>query len=268
MSNQPTILISGASSGFGLETAKAFINEGYRVFGTSRKAIPSPVDGMEMLTLDVGDEQSVKDCVATLLNKAGRCDVLVNNAGFVVNGFAEETDIDQVESIFQTNFVGLVRLTNAILPTMRSQRCGKIINISSIAGLMGVPYRGFYAASKFAVEGYSESLRTELLHFNIYVSLIEPGFFKTNIDNASILATTPIADYDKHRNKVHNYFTKGVRDGGNPANVAKLIAKVAQKKTPKLRYRIGRESKIMPIIKAILPAKLIEKATLKYFNLK
>ncbi len=181
MSNMRVALVTGASSGFGQLTAARLVASGYRVFGTSRDAQASSAPGVEMLVLDVRSEESVQACVAELLQRAGRLDLLVNNAGQTHASLAEETDPAQARDVLETNFWGAVRVTNAVLPTMRKQRSGHIINVSSLAGLLGTPGQAFYSASKFALEGYSEALSIELQPFHIHVSLIEPGFFNTGL---------------------------------------------------------------------------------------
>ncbi len=264
---KPVALITGASSGFGLETGRELLRRGWRVFGTSRKKLLSAVPGMEMLELDVRCEESVQRAVSALLAAAGRIDALVNNAGYVLNGFAEEASLDQVRQILDTNFLGAVRLINAILPAMRTRRSGKIINVTSIAGRAGVVYRSFYAASKFAMEGYSESLRYELLPFGIHVSIVEPGFFRTHLDAASEEAQNRIADYDPIREKPKTHFTRGVRKGGNPARVGRLIARIAESNRPALRYRIGTDAVWLPLARTGFPESLYAQGVRRMFQL-
>ena len=185
MRSEKIALVTGASSGFGQLTASLLTQSGFHVFGTSRRSI-SGGDGVEMLALDVTSPTSVDACVRAVLTRCDRIDVLVNNAGQTHASMVEETPIETAMDVFATNFWGVVRVTNAFLPTMRRQQAGLIINVSSLAGLVGVPGQAFYAASKHALEGYSELLQTELRQFNIDVSLIEPGFFRTNLHHSML----------------------------------------------------------------------------------
>jgi len=266
-SHQPVAFITGASSGFGLEACKTLLRRGWRVFGSSRKKQPSHESGIQMLELDVCIEESVQNAVSRVLNDTGRIDALVNNAGYVLNGFAEEASMEQIRNIMETNFLGAVRMIDAVLPAMRKQQSGKIINVSSIAGRAGVVYRSFYSASKFALEGYSESLRCELLPFGIWVSLVEPGFFRTRLDAASENARHRIAEYDPIRDKPEKHFTQGVRKGGDPAKVGELIARIAESNRPALRYRIGTDAFWLHLGKTLLPESLYARGVREMFDL-
>ena len=184
MHNETVVLITGASSGFGKQLGLALIAKGYRVFGTSRNpGACTPIPGLTMLSLDVRDDSSVAACVDSVFSQAGRLDVLVNNAGCVHEGPLEEMSLDELKDIFETNFFGAARMVNAVLPMMRERRGGHIINVGSAAGLMSMPFTGPYCASKYALEGYSESLRHELKPLGIHVSLVEPSFIKTSLSN-------------------------------------------------------------------------------------
>jgi NAD(P)-dependent dehydrogenase (short-subunit alcohol dehydrogenase family) len=263
---KPVALITGASSGFGRETAKALAQRSWQVFGTSRQTNPEKNDFCQMLTLDVRDDNSVSNCVEQILHQTPRIDLLVNNAGFGIYCFAEETDLQQAQDIFQTNLFGTARMTNAILPTMRKQRHGRIINVGSLGGLIAMPYRAFYSATKFALEGYTESLSYELAPFNIKISIVEPGFFRTALHQNMLKSTGHIPQYDIIRTQLDKYFGKGLRRTGNPAKVANLIANIAQTKSPKLRYRIGPYSTLMPCLKTIMSQKLYTWCTRRWFK--
>ena len=261
------VIITGASSGFGLVTAKLLSKREYRVFGTSRKEHSNLGEEFEMLLLDVRSDDSVQACVERVLNATGRIDLLINNAGHALSNFVEETTLDEARSIFETNFFGVVRLTKAVLPIMREQRHGRIINVSSLAGLVGVPSQGFYSASKFALEGYSEALKYEVEKFNIKVSLIEPGFFKTNLHKVMPRRKGEIADYDSFRDAVESSFENAIQNGGDPEKVAELIARVAKEKSPRLRYRIGNDALWVPRLKSILPERAFALGFRRNFNL-
>src|SRR2546422_6503660 len=171
-----TVLVTGASSGIGQATAQLLAERGHRVFGTTRKPGAAQASGFTMVGLDVRSDDSVRGCVDQVLSQAGRLDVLVNNAGYTLMGAAEETSVAEAKAQFETNFFGVVRMVNAVLPGMRAAGAGKIINISSLAGNTAIPFSAFYSATKFALEGYSESLWYEVSPFGISVSLVEPGF--------------------------------------------------------------------------------------------
>ena len=192
------VLVTGASSGLGRSIASTLSKKGYKVFGTSRKQQSN--SDFEMLTLDVTSDESVKSCVSTIMDKTGRIDVLINNAGFVITGAQEELSIDESKSQFETNFFGVLRMVNAILPIMRKQKSGQIINMGSIAGVIPVPFQGTYAASKAALLLYTDALRQEVKGLNIKVSIVEPGYFSTEILTKSPAGKT-ITDYQKDEGK-------------------------------------------------------------------
>ncbi len=228
------ILITGASRGFGAAAARLLSQRGHRVYGTSREPASANAEGFTLLPLDVREDDSVQRCVKTVLNQAGRLDTLINNAGVALGGALEEATAEEARQLFETNFFGIIRMTNAVLPAMRAARSGQIINISSLAGLVGVPYLGLYAASKHALEGYSASLRYELHRYGISVSLIEAGNYRT-----SIRFTFPaqrIPDYDGIREQATAVHDADVRDGHPPDPVARLIVRVVESRHPRLRY--------------------------------
>jgi NAD(P)-dependent dehydrogenase (short-subunit alcohol dehydrogenase family) len=199
----PVVLITGTSSGIGRAIASAFAANGFEVFGTSRNPQRNePIAGVELLPLDVSDQAAVASAVSTVIQRAGRIDVLVNNAGVGVFGAAEESSIAQAQELFDTNFFGLIRVTNEVLPHLRAQRSGRIINISSVLGFLPAPYGALYAASKHAVEGYSESLDHETRDFGVRVSLVEPGYTDTAFDANAADPDSPIESYRALREHV------------------------------------------------------------------
>ena len=176
------VLITGASSGIGKAVARRLAGGEYVVFGTSRDPSGSgEIPGVKLLPLDVRSDNSVSACVQAVLDQAGGLDVLINNAGYALTGAVEEASLEEAKEQFETNFFGIARMVKAVLPVMRRRGRGRIINISSLAGLAPMPYQGFYSASKHALEGYSEALRQEVKPFNIHVSLVEPGFIRTGL---------------------------------------------------------------------------------------
>lgn len=177
----------------------------------------------------------------------------VNNAGYELAGAIEETSLDEAKAQFETNFFGIVRVVKAVLPVMRRQQAGHIINISSLAGLLGVPFHGFYSASKFALEGYSESLSHEVCGFNIRVSLIETGILKTNLAKSALAAGQEIEVYSRLRRGASRYFEKSVAKGDDPAKAAEAIRSIIESDTLRLRHRIGKADVWLPRLKALVP---------------
>ncbi|GJM15840.1 MAG: short-chain dehydrogenase/reductase [Thermodesulfobacteriota bacterium] len=259
------VLITGASSGFGFETANYLSDLGYKVYGTSRTK-PKNSISFTHKTLDITSEHSVDTCIESIISKEGKIDVLINNAGFILSGSVEETEIAEAKSVMETNFFGAVRMVNAVLPIMREQKSGRIINISSSAGVLAIPNLGFYSASKFALEGYSETLRLEASRFNIQVSLVEPAIFKTNIGRSKLMVKNKIKEYDSMRRSVKMALKRGYDNGGDPKRIAKLMANILKEKQPKLRYRIGPNSLLVSLLKKFMPDEINSWAMKKYFN--
>lgn len=258
-----TILITGASSGFGLMLAKDFHQKGFNVIGTSRE--PQKYQGkfpFKLLKLDIDDDSSIQSFAEQIANETKQLDVLVNNAGFMVTGIAEETPMDVARQQFETNFWGTVKVTNALLPIFRKQKFGQIITVSSIVGLIGPPNLSFYAASKHAVEGYFKSLRFELNPFNIKVSVVEPVWFKTNLGHNAISSTGNIADYDVYRKKVNAVTQKGIDEAESPEAVVSKITKLVGTKEPKFSNPVGKMSGMIVFLQAFAP-KMFEGSILK-----
>jgi NAD(P)-dependent dehydrogenase (short-subunit alcohol dehydrogenase family) len=195
--NPRVVLLTGASSGFGRAIAAALAHDGHRVFATTRAQVGTPVAGLTHLTLDVTDEVSVANCVAEVMRIGGRVDVLVNNAGLGIAGAIEDTTVEEARAQFDTNLFGLHRMCRAVLPPMRRQGGGHIINMSSLAGQIAIPFQGFYSASKFAIEAYSEALRMEVRRYGVQVSMIEPGDFATafTANRRMVAAHAPTSPY-------------------------------------------------------------------------
>ena len=267
MTNKKVALITGASSGFGELSAVLLAEKGYRVFGTSRREKSAAPQNVEMLVLDVQSDQSVLACIENLLALTNRIDLLVNNAGQAHASVIEETSSQEATDVFETNFWGVVRVTSAVLPAMRQQRSGHVINVSSLAGLIGAVGQGFYSASKFALEGYSEALSIEVEQFNIKVSLIEPGFFKTNLHQSMLPGTNILADYKSLHNAIESSLKQAILQGDDPEKVAKMIVSIASSKSPRLRYRVGSDAIWVPRLKALLPESLFRLGLKRRFNL-
>ena len=206
-----------------------------------------------MVALDVRSEESVRACVEQVVAKAGRLDVLVNNAGYSLTGAAEETSVDEARAQLETNFFGVVRMVNAVLPGMRAAGAGKIINVSSLAGNTAIPYCAFYSASKFAVEGYSEALWYEVRSFGISVSLVEPGFVNTPIGDASPSAERPLPAYDAARKRMLAAFGQSLQAGIPPAQVARRVLQIVEQPHPGLRYPVGTQATWLPRLRSVVP---------------
>lgn len=266
MSSPKIALVTGASSGFGQLTASSLADRGYRVFGTSRKEHSTPSNEIGLLLLDVRSDDSVRSCVEQVMAQVDRIDVLVNNAGQIHASVVEETSLEQAKDILETNFWGAVRVTDAVLPVMRRQRNGHIINVSSLAGLVGIPGQAFYSASKFALEGYTEALSMEVEQFNIFVSLIEPGFFKTHLHREMQRGAMRSDDYAILREALETTLAVAIEQGGDPHKVAEMIGRIAGSKSSRLRYRAGNDAIWVPRLKALLPYKLFRRGIRRRFN--
>lgn len=262
------VLVTGASSGIGHAVATAFAANGYEVFGTSRNPHDTaPIAGVEFVQLDVTDSESVAAAVSTVIQRAGRIDVVVNNAGFGVFGAAEESSLAQARALFDTNFFGLIRVTREVLPYLRAQRSGRIINISSVLGFLPAPYSALYAASKHAVEGYSESLDHETREFGVRVSVVEPGFTNTSFEASAADADSPIDGYAPIRDHVKKVLADEIPAGDDPAVVAEVVVKAATSPTPKLRYPAGPLARRLALLKRLAPARLLDKGIRRSFKL-
>lgn len=262
-----TALVTGASTGIGLATARALQEAGYRVFGTSRRGNAAGADGVTMLSCDVTDDASVQKVVADVVEHAGRLDVLVNNAGVGLFAAAEESSIGQVEALFDVNFLGVVRMTTAALPIMRRQGNGRIINMSSILGLIPAPYSAIYSATKHAVEGYSESLDHEVQSRGIRVILVEPAYTRTSFEENLTKPDTPLAVYDSTRGSVEAAVRDGLQRGDSPNAVAAVVVKAATSQDPKRRYTAGGVARRIRLLRRFVPEAAFDKSLRKQMGL-
>ena len=275
MSNKKWAIVTGSSSGFGLLSVLELAKNGFQVIATMRDMSKSAKllelsqaqdisEFIHLHPLDVTSKQSIMD-FKNYLSKFNSIDVLVNNAGYALGGFSEEISVDEFRLQFETNVFGVISVTQVVLPLMRAQGKGRIINISSISGKIGFPGLSPYVASKHALEGFSESLRLELKPFGIDVSLVEPGSYQTNIW-ASVDATErkQNSPYHAYMSALLNEIEAGKTNHGDPLDVAKLVAKIAaQPQTPNLRYPIGKGVKSNIFLKNLFPWKMLEKIILK-----
>ncbi|MBO9098236.1 MULTISPECIES: oxidoreductase [unclassified Rhizobium] len=256
--NNSVALVTGASSGIGLVTAQALAKAGYRVFGTSRKPVASTAV-ITMLVCDVTDEASVQAAIAAVLDQAGRIDLVVNNAGVGLLGGAEESSIAQAQRLFDVNVFGVARVVNAVLPVMRQQKSGRIINMSSILGLIPSPFNAFYASTKHAIEGYSESLDHEVRTFGIRVVLVQPGVTRTSFEENLTRADRPLSAYASERDRSEKLMRRWVETGDAPEVVADVVVKAAMAERPKLRYSAGKQSTQARSLRRFMPERLVDR---------
>ncbi|GAB4089720.1 oxidoreductase [Hydrogenophaga soli] len=267
MSQPKVVFVTGISSGIGRATAERFAQRGCKVFGSVRNVSKAEaIPGVEFVEMDVRDAISVQQAIDTLIAKAGRIDVLVNNAGGTLLGAVEETSVAEAQSLFDTNVFGILRTTQAVLPHMRQQRFGRIINVSSVLGFLPAPYMGLYAASKHAVEGLSETLDHEVRNFGIRVVLIEPSYTKTHLDLNAPEAAQRIAAYDTDRNRASQAIVKSVQQAPGPDSVAATIVDAAfsawaMRRTPK------GEASLLRTLRRFMPAGPVDASLRKTFGL-
>jgi len=252
-------IVTGASSGIGEATAELLANSGYKVYGTSRKGAQAAQRSYKMIALDVNSEESIEAALKEVVQIEGRIDLVVNNAGFgVAPGGAEESSIEQTKTLFETNFFGIVRMTRAVVPYMRKQGEGRIINIGSILGLIPAPYMATYAATKHAVEGFSESLDHELRTRGIRVSVVEPGYTNTHFEANTQEVDAKLDEYTIARKALTKLIKIAVAGGDDPKVVANLVLKAANAKRPKLRYAAGKLACRLSFLRRFAPAALVD----------
>jgi NAD(P)-dependent dehydrogenase (short-subunit alcohol dehydrogenase family) len=260
-------LVTGVSSGIGRATAELLAEHGIHVFGTMRRLGENAPSGVEILPLDVRDDASVRSCVDRVLGTAGRIDLLVNNAGVALYGALEEVSMEQARALFETNFFGVLRMTNAVLPIMREQGRGRIVNIGSVVGFLPIPFAGIYVAGKHALVGYSDTLRLEARPFGIHVSLIEPSFIRTDIDRRSVLADRLLAAYDDQRQRAIEALRRSVETGDPPTMVAHAVLRAATSRNPRRRYLVGRDARVLCGLRTLLPPGWFELGLRRRFRL-
>ena len=259
-----TALVTGASSGIGLATAQALAAAGYEVFGTSRKPVGHR-PGVTMLVCDVTNEDSVQSLISDIVRRTGRIDLVVNNAGVGLLGAAEESSIPQAQRLFDVNVFGVARVVNAVLPVMRKQGGGRIVNMSSILGLVPSPFNAFYAATKHAIEGYTESLDHELRASGIRAVTVEPGVTRTSFEENLSRADQPLPIYESDRKRSETLMRQWVEAGDPPEVVARAVLRAATDRQPRLRYSAGKQSTQVRSLRRFLPERLTDKI-LRRFN--
>ena len=263
------VLITGASSGIGKSIANYLSEKGMVVYGTSRTKTEDNSLSFTMISLDVLDINSIQKAVSDIVKNEGRIDVLINNAGMGITGSVEDTPTDEMKRVFDTNFFGAIDVMKTVLPQMRKQKNGKIINITSIAGYMGLPFRGIYSATKGALEIITEATRMEVKQFGIQIVNVAPGDFATNI--AAGRYHTPVFEDSAYKEKYQEnlHLMDAHVDGGmNPEVMAKAIFKIIENKTPKIHYKVGGfMEKFSIVLKRVLPDKMYEKLLMNHYKL-
>jgi NAD(P)-dependent dehydrogenase (short-subunit alcohol dehydrogenase family) len=269
---QRVALVTGASSGIGHACALDLAQRGLRVYGVSRRV--APTDGapaaVSMLAMDITDRTSVEQGVATILDREGRIDILVNNAGMGIAGPVETTSVEEAERQFDVNFFGAFRLCRAVLPVMRRQRYGYIVNIGSIGGVLAIPYQALYSASKFALEGFAEALRLEVRSTGVRVVVVEPGDYRTAFtQNRTLTAKSgDESEYLRPFRRALERMTQDEQAGPDPENIARLLYRILETKNPRLRYTTGKfDQRAAVWLKRFLPYSLIEAGMRKYYRL-
>ena len=254
--DKPVVLITGATSGIGLATAKHLAANGYRVFGTSRNPTAFAVNGYELVQLDVTDDESVQECVRAVLGRTGgRIDALVSNVGTGILGAAEESSAAEVRGLFETNFFGGIRVVNAVLPSMRAAKAGRILVLSSSGGTASIPFASYYCATKFALEAYCEGLRNELLPLGIHVSVVGPGPVSTPAGDTAKRGSNPISDYHERRSAAVKMFVESIRKGMPPERVAEAILGALRDESPSPRYPVGLQAGATLAARRLLPVR-------------
>jgi len=255
----PVAIVTGASSGIGRATALALAAAGFRVVGTSRNAAKAePLAGVTFLDLDVSSDESVRSLVEVVIERFGRIDVLVNNAGVGAVGAGEESSIDQAKGVFDINVFGLMRMTNLVLPHMRAQGNGRIVNVASVLGLIPAPFMAVYAATKHAVEGYAESVDHELREHGVRMLLVEPAYTSTSFEASSLAPDSPLPVYTAQREVSRDVLATAVRNADDPEVVAKVIVAAATDAKPKLRYTAGSMAGRVSLLRRIVPARAFD----------
>jgi NAD(P)-dependent dehydrogenase (short-subunit alcohol dehydrogenase family) len=264
---RPVAIVTGASGGIGEASARALQAAGYRVFGTYRRPPATRSPGIEYLSCDVTSDDSVKAAVGEVLSKTSRIDLLVNNAGVGLVAGAEESSLEQAKSLFDVNLFGVFRMTKAVLPTMRRQGSGRIVNISSVMGLIPAPFMALYAASKHALEGYSESLDHEIRGSGIRVVLVEPAYTRTTFEGNVYQADQQLEVYRSARANAEGVLRDEMKTADTPELVASAIVKASTDANPHRRYAAGRMARQVSLLRRFVPASAFDKSLRKQMRL-
>lgn len=258
-----TALVTGVSSGIGREIAQLLAQRGARVFGTVRDPKSAqPIPGVEIVKMDVTDDASVAGAVQSIVQKAGPIQFVVNNAGYALTGAVEETSLTEARLQFETNFFGILRVTSAVLPGMRQAGFGRFANISSVVGIFPSPFMAMYAATKHAVEGYTESLDHEVRRFGVRAALVEPAYTKSNISQNEKTAQRVLKEYSAQRQRMAAALQKNIAHGDEPRMVAEAVCCALTAKSPRLRYPVGR-GVLLSRLRRFAPASVFDRGIRK-----
>jgi len=264
------VLITGGSSGIGKSVGEFLTEKGFIVYGTSRNSENIKSHPFKLITLDVNSTESILKAVEEVISLEGRIDVLINNAGMGITGAIEDTPTNEMRTVFETNFFGAIEMMKAVLPQMRTQKSGLIINVTSIAGYMGLPFRGIYSATKGALEIVTEAIRMEVKSFGIEVTNVAPGDFTTNI--ASGRYHTPVFENSPYKENYQNNLNlmdSHVDRGDNPLKMAEAIYSIINTPKPKIHYKVGAfMQKFSIVLKRILPDIIYEKLLMNHYKIK
>lgn len=264
---QRVALVTGASAGIGQATALALVEAGYRVFGTYRKTPQRKSLGIDYLPCDVTDDESVAAVVSEVLKISQRLDLLVNNAGIGLVAGAEESSVEQAKALFDVNLFGAIRMTQAVLPVMRRQGAGRIVNLSSILGVIPSPYSALYASTKHAMEGYFESLDHEVRAFGVRAVLVEPAYTRTAFEGNVLHADRKLDDYQSARSRAEEHLRMVMQDADAAETVADVVVRAAQDPNPQLRYTAGSVAKRVSMLRRFVPASAFDKSLRKQLGL-
>jgi NAD(P)-dependent dehydrogenase (short-subunit alcohol dehydrogenase family) len=253
--SKPVALVTGASSGIGRATAAALVEAGHTVVGTSRNSDrATPLAGVTFLDLDVTSDESVAALVAEVLDRFGRIDVLVNNAGVGALAAAEESSISQARGVFDVNVFGVIRMTNAVLPHMRAKGSGRVVNVSSVLGVIPAPFMAVYAATKHAVEGFSESVDHEVRAHGVRVLLVQPGYTRSQFEDNAVAPDAPLPTYVAQRAVALDVLSRAMHDADDPSVVADVIVRAATDTKAKLRYPAGSLASRVTVLRRLVPS--------------
>jgi len=274
MASEKVVLITGASAGFGRASAEHLVELGHRVYGTSRRARFPTTSGstssVQMIPMDVCDDQSVREAVDFVHDREDRIDVVVNNAGIGLAGSIEDTSVEEAKMLFETNFFGVLRVCRAALPLLRAQGSGLIVNVSSLGGLVTIPFQGFYSASKYALESMSDAMRMELRPFGIRVVLLEPGDFKTGFTDSRVFSAEA-GDGSVYREsclRAVAVMESDERNGADPRQLASLLGKIIANPSPRNRYPVGAFGQRWAVAaRRVVPSALLDRALSAIYRL-
>ena len=264
---RPVAIVTGASGGIGEATARALHAAGYRVFGTYRRTPTTRAPGIEYLTCDVSSDESVEVAVSEVLSQTGRIDLLVNNAGVGLVAGAEESSLEQAKALFDVNLFGVIRTTKAVLPTMRQKGAGRIVNVSSVMGLIPAPFMALYAASKHALEGYSESLDHEIRGSGIRVVLVEPAYTRTSFEGNVYQADQQLDVYQSARTNAEGVLRDEMKTADTPELVASAVVKASTEANPRRRYAAGRTARQVSLLRRFVPESAFDRSLRKQMRL-